>query len=98
MATAFADEYTIPTAEPVGEPVDTGFETTAPSQNLGLAVLKRWPWLLVGTIGGIVIGLLYHTQQPASYQSSAQLLVIKNRPEMISGGGGGGTALTFVED
>ena len=96
MATASIDDYSsIPTAEAVSDFPDT-FESTAPSQNLGLAILKRWPWIIVGVIGGVILGLLYHFQQKPVYQSSAQLLVIKNRPEMISGGTT--NSLTFVED
>lgn len=74
-----------------------GFESTSQGQNIGLAVLKRWPWLLVGIVGGLVLGLLYHTQQSPTYQSNAQLLVIKNRPELMTGAGGN-TSMTFVED
>src|ERR1700722_15545326 len=101
MATATLDDYdTIPTAEAVVEhhqqPTEPdNFESTAPSQNIGLAVLKRWPWLLVGVAGGLVLGLLYHTQQRPLYESRAQLFVIKNRPEMLSGPN---ASLTMVED
>lgn len=83
----------VPMAEPVAE-FDSG---SAQTQNLGISILKRWPWLLVGVAGGIVLSLLYHTQRAPVYQSKANLLVIKNRPEMISGGAGN-QAVAMVED
>jgi len=109
MAAGFLDKYeNIPTAELVAEPhveanvlggtgEPDGFESSAPSNNIGLALLKRWPWLVVGVIGGLILGLLYHTQQSPLFQSSAKLLVIKDRPNMVSGGVGS-TSMTMVED
>lgn len=97
MATAYYDETsTIPTAEPIPEPTVDVSESPASNQNLGMAIIRRWPWLVVGVIGGVVLGLLYHFQQSPIYQSNAQLLVIKNRPEVMSAGGN--TSMTFVED
>lgn len=92
MATASIDDYAVPTAEAVSE-----FETSAPAHNIGLAVLKRWPWIVVGVVSGVVLGMLFHTQRPPIYQSNAQLLVIKNRTEMVTGAGGE-RAVAYVED
>jgi uncharacterized protein involved in exopolysaccharide biosynthesis len=71
---------------------------TAPPPNLLIGVLRRWPWLLLGLVAGLVLGLLYHMQSAPVYQSSAQLLVIKNRPEMTTTGGGTDARVQFVED
>ena len=59
----------------------------ASAPNLLLGVLRRWPWLLLGLAAGLVLGLLYHMQRPPVYQSTAQLLVIKNRPGADPTGG-----------
>jgi succinoglycan biosynthesis transport protein ExoP len=71
-------------------------EPAAPPPNLFLAVMKRWQWLAIGLVGGLVGGLLIYLQRPATYQSHAQLLVIKNRPESSSAGGDSRSA--YVED
>jgi succinoglycan biosynthesis transport protein ExoP len=63
-------------------------EGPAPPPNMFVAALRRWPWLLVGVAAGLVVGFLVFMQRPPVYQSSAQLLVIKNRAEsspMLSG-------------
>jgi len=70
---------------------------TAPPPNLLFGVLRRWPWLLLGLAAGLVLGLLYHMQRPPVYQSTAQLLVIKNRPELTTSGGSD-ARVQFVED
>src|SRR5438045_2767317 len=75
-----------PTAAPAPAPVQAEHAAPAPPPNLMLAVLRRWPWLALGLAAGLVLGLLYHMQRPPVYQSSAQLLVIKNRPEMAAAG------------
>jgi capsular exopolysaccharide synthesis family protein len=69
----------------------------APPPNLLFGVLRRWPWLLLGVAAGLVLGLLYHMQSAPVYQSTAQLLVIKNRPELTSSGGSD-ARVQFVED
>jgi len=69
----------------------------APPPNLLFGVLRRWPWLLLGLAAGLVLGLLYHMQSAPVYQSTAQLLVIKNRPEMTTTGGTD-ARVQFVED
>lgn len=50
--------------------------------NLLGVVLRRWPLLLVGLVVGAVAGYLYYVQKPRTYQSAAQVLVIKKRAEM----------------
>jgi succinoglycan biosynthesis transport protein ExoP len=69
----------------------------AESPNLLLGVLRRWPWLALGLSAGLVLGLLYHMQRPPVYQSSAQLNVVKNRPELIAGSSGD-ARVQYVED
>jgi succinoglycan biosynthesis transport protein ExoP len=70
---------------------------STPAPNLLYGVLRRWPWLVLGLAVGLVLGLLYHMQRAPVYQSTAQLLVIKNRPEMMSTGATD-TRVQFVED
>ncbi len=70
---------------------------TDTSPNLLVAMLRRWPWLLLGIGTGIVLGLLQYMQRAPVYQSSAQLLVVKNRPEMIAGTSGD-ARVQYVED
>ncbi|HVL11096.1 MAG TPA: polysaccharide biosynthesis tyrosine autokinase, partial [Gemmata sp.] len=69
----------------------------AETPNLFLGVLRRWPWLVLGLSAGLVLGLLYHMQRPPVYQSSAELNVVKNRPELIAGGASD-ARLQYVED
>jgi capsular exopolysaccharide synthesis family protein len=81
-------------------PVTAPAATTAahqPPPNLLFGVLRRWPWLALGLVAGLVLGLLYHMQRPPVYQSTAQLLVIKNRPDLASTTGSD-TRVQFVED
>jgi capsular exopolysaccharide synthesis family protein len=60
-------------------------------------VVRRWPWLVLGLLIGLVVGILYHFQRPPVYQSTAQLMVLKNRPELVSGGASD-ARVQFVED
>jgi len=60
-------------------------------------VIRRWPWLVLGVVIGLVVGILYHFQRPPVYQSTAQLMVLKNRPELVSGGASD-ARVQFVED
>ena len=90
-------------AEPVKatEPVFEPPEEVAGSPNLLLAVLRRWPWMVIGLAVGLVGGFLFHMQRPPVYQSTAQLLVIKNRVEMSTSAGAGGAGdarVAYVED
>ena len=54
---------------------------------------RGWSWLAAG----LVLGLLYHMQRSPVYQSTGQLLVIKNRPELTSTGATD-ARVQFVED
>jgi capsular exopolysaccharide synthesis family protein len=90
-----------PLLDPPAQPPQHGaaHDPAAPPEhpNLFLGVLRRWPWLVLGLAVGLVLGLLYHMQQPPVYQSTAQLLVLKNRPELVTGGVGDVRA-QYVED
>jgi capsular exopolysaccharide synthesis family protein len=90
-----------PTPVPPARPPEPTFEPAdelAPTSNLFIAVLRRWPWLVIGVAIGVVGGLLFHMQRPPVYQSGAQLLVIKNRPEMATAGASGDARVAYVED
>lgn len=65
--------------------------------NLILGVLRRWPWLALGLTVGLVLGFLFHMQRPPVYQSAAQLLVVKSRPDLVAGGAGD-ARVQYVED
>lgn len=65
--------------------------------NLLLATLRRWPWLVLGIAAGLVFGLIYHMQRAPVYQSTAQLMVLKNRPEIVASGTGD-ARVQLVED
>lgn len=71
--------------EPVGPPP------------LVLNLLRRWPWLVLGLLIGLVVGVIYHLQRQPVYQSTAQLMVLKNRPELVAGGTSD-VRVQFVED
>lgn len=71
--------------------------TPTPTPNLFLGVLRRWPWLILGLAAGLVLGLIYHMQRAPVYQSTAQLMVLKNRPELIAGGQGD-ARVQLIED
>src|SRR5947208_3248536 len=71
--------------------------TPAAPPNLLLGVLQRWPWLLLGLAAGLVLGLIYHMKRAPVYQSAAELMVLKNRTELIAGGPGD-PRVSLVED
>lgn len=71
-----------PVPAPATPPTSASAESGPP--NLFVAVLRRWPWLVLGVAAGLILGLLYHMQRPPVYQSSAELLVVKNRPELLT--------------
>ena len=81
------DPLPVPVGQSGGHPQAA---SQAPQPNLLLGVLKRWPWLILGVAAGVVLGLLYHMQRPPVYQSTAELMVLKNRP------GGGLTAVVTL--
>jgi capsular exopolysaccharide synthesis family protein len=91
-----------PLLDPAPAPTPAPAAQAAPVQvaeppNLFLGVLRRWPWLLLGLSAGLVLGLLYHMQRAPVYQSSAQLNVVKNRPELVAGGAGD-ARVQYLED
>ena len=49
-------------------------------------VLRRWPLLAVSLAIGAVLGAAIHMLTPPTYQSGAQLLVVKKRTDVIQGG------------
>ncbi|MFO0825243.1 MAG: polysaccharide biosynthesis tyrosine autokinase [Gemmataceae bacterium] len=65
--------------------------------NLVLAVLRRWPWLMLGLAVGLVLGLLYHMQRAPVFQSSAELMVVKSRPDLMAGDAGD-ARVQYLED
>lgn len=73
-----------------------GLENSA-TMSLVAGLLRRWPWLVLGVLIGVVVGIIYHFQRPPVYQSTAQLMVLKNRPELVSGGASD-VRVQFVED
>ena len=98
MAIAPYEMSDLPPAAAADGP-EEDFQVAAPAPNLGLAVLKRWPWLVVGVAAGLALGLLYHTQRPPVFQSGRQLLVNKNRTDVVaSPGGGPDQRMAYVED
>ncbi|MBA4190140.1 MAG: hypothetical protein C0467_19320 [Planctomycetaceae bacterium] len=79
-------------------PVQMPAQAPAPEPpNLMLGVLRRWPWLVLGLSVGLVLGLLFHMQRTPIYQSSAQLMVVKSRPDLVAGGAGD-ARVQYVED
>src|SRR5205085_10796725 len=51
-----------------------------------LRIVRRRKWLLIlGAVAGIVLGCLYYAQCVPIYQSEAQVLVIRKRPEAVTG-------------
>ena len=55
----------------------------APS--LLLAAIRRWPLLVLGAGVGSLVGFFVFAAQAPQYQSSAKVLVIKQRVEQLSG-------------
>jgi capsular exopolysaccharide synthesis family protein len=59
---------------------------TPNTPNFLLAAWRRWPWLIVGVMIGTVLGfLVLYLARPPIYQSAAQVLVVKKRPDVVSG-------------
>lgn len=84
-----------PTAHPA--PAERREPTPHERPNLLVGVVGRWPWLVLGLATGLVLGFLYHMQRTPVYQSTAQLNVVKNRPELIAGTAGD-ARMQYVED
>jgi capsular exopolysaccharide synthesis family protein len=72
-------------------------EPPAEQPNVLFAVLRRWPWLVLGLAVGVVLGLLFHMQRTPVYQSTAELMVVKSRPDMVAGGAGD-ARVQYLED
>lgn len=47
---------------------------------------RRWPFLVAGVVLGAVVGALIYTTSPPQYESSAQVLVVKKRTELVKQG------------
>ncbi len=62
------------------------------------AIRRRWPLVALMAAAGLVFGFLWHNLQSPTYQSTAQLLVIKKNPTMLSGSGGADSRVAFLED
>jgi len=73
---------------------DTRDDSSAKPPALLLAALRRWPLLLLGAAVGLVAGTFYHLSQQPTYQSSAKVLVIKQRAELT----GGDSRSAYVDD
>jgi capsular exopolysaccharide synthesis family protein len=84
---------------PVLEPLPVPeAEPVTPGPNLLVAAARAWPLVLIGVIGGVILGLLYHMQRPPVYQSRAELLVIKNRVELTTPTGAADSRVAYLED
>lgn len=79
----------IPTAAPIL------LSEAPPASNPLLAVARRWPLLIVGLGIGLVAGAILHVSSPPQYQSSAQVMVVKKRTDVVQGGD---VRLGVVED
>lgn len=90
-----------PLAFPAAEtPESHRHELDIPSStntNLVSALIRRWPWVLFGIIAGVVCGFLVNSRLPIRYQSTAQLLIMKNRAD-IADSTGRDVRLAYVGD
>ena len=71
-------------AVPTHEQVEAMFDRPRAGPGIISVAMRRWPLLLLGALCGAALGFLIYSQQPAIYESRAQVLVIKNRGEQIS--------------
>jgi capsular exopolysaccharide synthesis family protein len=74
-----ADQFTEPDLSPASD-------APAPAINPLHVALRRWPLLAVGLGIGAVLGVLFYTLATPMYQSSAQVLVLKKRADMVPNG------------
>lgn len=75
---------------------DFSTESENSTPNIMFAVIRRWPWVVVGTGLGLVIGFFaLYLARPHVYQSSAQLLVVKKRSDLMTGSD---ARLSMLED
>jgi capsular exopolysaccharide synthesis family protein len=66
---------------PAAAPTPAEIPAPAPPRNRLAGFLRRWPWLAVGLAVGTALGAAYYFLRPAVYESTAQLLVVKNRAD-----------------
>ena len=86
-----------PLAERVNDlPSPDYTEGAGQSPNFLITVLRRWPLVLLGIIGGIIFGLAYYAQSAPVYESRAQVLVIKRGLGGIIGGDS--ARFSYMED
>jgi capsular exopolysaccharide synthesis family protein len=72
-----------------------GVEADA-APNVLLAAWRRWPWVVVGVAVGTAVGFLaLYLARPRVYQSSAQILVVKKRSDMMAGAD---ARMSYLED
>jgi len=60
-------------------------DTAGKQPSLLFAALRRWPLLILGAGVGMLLGFFAFAAQAPQYQSSAKVLVIKQRVEQVSG-------------
>lgn len=75
-------------------------EAIEPAQTPTSLGLLRIAWrrktlVALGVVVGLVLGVLYYAQATPVYQSTAQVLVVKKRPDMVAGAD---TRLSYFED
>jgi len=82
---------------PPAIPIDSTYDATARVASRGLvaSVIGRWPLLLIGIVGGLILAFFGYTQQPRTYESIAKVLVIKKRDSQV---GAGDSRVQYVED
>lgn len=86
--------------KPANEPPAEAFapiETAATGgTNFLLSAVRRWPWVLVGLLFGVVAGVFgLYLSRPNVFQSNAQVLVIKKRADAF---GGSDARMMVLED
>jgi capsular exopolysaccharide synthesis family protein len=72
--------------QPTTPDLPTGPDAPAYGPNPLTAALYRWPILAVALLLGAALGVLLQLTTPPTYQSSAQLLVLKKRTDVVQSG------------
>jgi succinoglycan biosynthesis transport protein ExoP len=78
--------HAAPLAERVHDLPPPEMESGSQSPNFLFTIVRRWPLVLLGVLGGVILGLAYYAQASPVYESKAQVLVIKRSGGMFSGG------------